>query len=378
VNNENLYSPGKPVATTWKGKKRKKERNKLTTKLRNIKTFVINVVQLPLKYERSFWRYDIWWHNVPTVRLVKQVSAVVDEVVKVIWQKGSIAATNGRFSRIRQVAPTCIPFNKSYILPWIHPSPHTKRLLDRVSPSSRQTVPILYNGPPLPYQNCPFAGGSGPHLMHGSLGPRESATQMASRSVQPFLQSSRSSQTNWPTDRQTDHTTPSVTTGRIYVVIRCGLIIIITIRKWPRRTRVSVEKVLWIKKIKEIQLDQSLCFTKHKLYAAALCTPITSGIDGMVPSAAAWRYLQPARYNAFSMVGNLPLVTLTFDLWSWHSNSSCPPSKGPNTSSVWILRKSVPRFPRYFIHKQTNKKVTDSAKNRTLRSSLRAVKMRKI
>jgi len=214
--------------------------------------------------------------------------------------------------------------------------------------------------------------------MHGSLGPRESATQMASRSVQPFLQSSRSSQTNWPTDRQTDHTTASVTTGRIYVVIRCGLIIIITIRKWPRRTRVSVDKVLWIKKIKEIQLDQSLCFTKHKLYAAALCTPITSGIDGMVPSAAAWRYLQPARYNAFSMGGNLPLVTLTFNLWSWHSHSCRPPSKGPNTSSVWIWCKSVTRFPRYFIHKQTNKKVTDSAKKQNVTQFTACGKMRRI
>jgi len=34
-------------------------------------------------------------------------------------------------------------------------------------------------------------GGSGPHLMHSSLGPPESITQTASRSVQPFLHSSR-------------------------------------------------------------------------------------------------------------------------------------------------------------------------------------------
>jgi len=45
------------------------------------------------------------------------------------------------------------------------------------------------------------------------------------------------------------------------------------------------------------------------------------------------------------------------------------PSQGPNTSSVWICCKSVHRFPRYSY---TNKNVTDSAKNRTLRSSLRA------
>jgi len=33
--------------------------------------------------------------------------------------------------------------------------------------------------------------------------------------------------TDRPTDRQTDHITPSVTTGCIYVVLRCGLIITI-------------------------------------------------------------------------------------------------------------------------------------------------------
>ena len=50
-----------------------------------------------------------------------------------------------------------------------------------------------------PPQNCPLYGGSEPHLMHGSLGPTESTSQIASRRVQLFLQSSRS----WQTDRQT-------------------------------------------------------------------------------------------------------------------------------------------------------------------------------
>jgi len=53
--------------------------------------------------------------------------------------------------------------------------------------SSRQTVLILYNGPPIPPKNCPFPRLSGPHLIRGSLGPSESTTQTASRSVQPFL-----------------------------------------------------------------------------------------------------------------------------------------------------------------------------------------------
>jgi len=66
---------------------------------------------------------------------------------------------------------------------------------------------------------------------------------------------------------------------------------------------------------------------------------------------------------------NLFMVTLTFDL-----NIQTRPSEAPNAPSLWIWRKSVQQFPIYFINK-TNKKVTDSAKNRTLRSSLCAVKM---
>jgi len=54
---------------------------------------------------------------------------------------------------------------------------------------------------------CPFPrwklllcmGDLDPHLIHGSLGPPESSTQMASRSVQPLLQGPLV----WQTDRQT-------------------------------------------------------------------------------------------------------------------------------------------------------------------------------
>jgi len=52
--------------------------------------------------------------------------------------------------------------------------------------------------------------------------------------------------------------------------------------------------------------------------------------------------------------GKPPLVTLTFDIWPWHSNSS---ERGWNTCSLWIWRKSVQPFPRYFRHKQ-NKQQT--------------------
>jgi len=49
------------------------------------------------------------------------------------------------------------------------------------------------------------------------------------------------------------------------------------------------------------------------------------------------------------------LVTLTFDL-----DIQTRPIEGSNTSSVWIWRKSIQRFQRYFVHKQ--KPRTDGAK----------------
>jgi len=79
--------------------------------------------------------------------------------------------------------------------------------------------------------------------------------------------------------------------------------------------------------------------TRITLRPRCLCTPITPGSDGMVPSVAAWRYLQPARYN-------LSLMTLTFDL-----GIQTPPSEGPNTSSLWIWCKAVPKI----YHIQTKK-----------------------
>ena len=62
-----------------------------------------------------------------------------------------------------------------------------------------QRIPILYNGTPLSPSKLPFsAEGSVPHLIHGSLGPPKSSTQTASRLVQPFLQDSLVWQTNRP------------------------------------------------------------------------------------------------------------------------------------------------------------------------------------
>jgi len=64
-------------------------------------------------------------------------------------------------------------------------------------------------------------GGSGTHLIRGSLGPAESSTQTASGLVQPFLQGSLV----WQTDRQTDRPTdrPRYSVGNNRPHLRCNL-----------------------------------------------------------------------------------------------------------------------------------------------------------
>jgi len=88
--------------------------------------------------------------------------------------------------------------------------------------SSRLRVPILYNGHFLP-QNCLFTWGSGPNLMHSSFGPPEPVHIPNGISISSAIFAGLTIVTDRQTDRQTDHATPSVTIGRIYVVLRCSL-----------------------------------------------------------------------------------------------------------------------------------------------------------
>jgi len=65
------------------------------------------------------------------------------------------------------------------------------RLVQPFLHSSRQGVAILHNGPPLfPLKIDPSHGGSGPRLIHGSLGPPKSSNQTVCQSIQAFLHSS--------------------------------------------------------------------------------------------------------------------------------------------------------------------------------------------
>ena len=116
------------------------------------------------------------------------------QVVKVIWHKAASSLQTDDsivFTRLCQCALMGGHIGTIWWIRLNHPS-------------------VLYNGMPLSPSKLPLCMGNlDPHLTHGFLGPPESSIQMASRSVQPFLQGLLV----W----QTDHATRSVTIGRIYV-----------------------------------------------------------------------------------------------------------------------------------------------------------------
>jgi len=140
-------------------------------------------------------------------------------VVKVIWHKAaSPPHMDGLIACARWCQ--CTP-HLTHACLWAHPRPQPKRHLYRFSRfcAAHGTVPIFYNEPPLfSLEIATLQGDLLFHLIHGSFTPSELTTQTAYRSAQTFLQGSR----------PTDHATLSITIGRIYVVLRCGLIIPIT------------------------------------------------------------------------------------------------------------------------------------------------------
>jgi len=131
-----------------------------------------------------------------------------------------------------------------------------------------QSVPILYNGPPSLSQNCLFpCGDVDLNLIHGSLGPPESSTQTASRSVQLFLQGLQA----WQTDR------PCYSAASTYAVLRCGLIIMTTkitnCVSTRSRNMHRVVKVIWKQAALPPHMDGSMVFARWRQ-----CAPhLTSG-----------------------------------------------------------------------------------------------------
>ena len=94
-----------------------------------------------------------------------------------------IAAVDGWFNRIRQVAAMCPPMRANTIelvLPLAHPSPKTngKSIGSAVFAQFTAESPYTLQWDALPPSKLPSPMGDlHPHLIHGSLGPPESLTK---------------------------------------------------------------------------------------------------------------------------------------------------------------------------------------------------------
>jgi len=81
----------------------------------------------------------------------------------------------------------CTPCNAWFLGSTRLSIPNSISIASAILHRSRQKVPILYNWRTFP-QTAPSHGGTGSHLIHDSLRlSKPTTTQMASRSVQPFL-----------------------------------------------------------------------------------------------------------------------------------------------------------------------------------------------
>ena len=139
-----------------------------------------------------------WWEKV-TVNLKTSDQGNLTQ--------GLTAAAHRRFNRIRQVTPM-----------WPHPVHPNQHLRHTGSAPcwvafGISTVEHVWAGRFLPLKLPAHVCGSGLHLIHGSLGPFKSTSQIASRSVNPFLQASQSLQT----DRQTDRPRYSICSNRLHL-----------------------------------------------------------------------------------------------------------------------------------------------------------------
>jgi len=136
-------------------------------------------------------------------------------VITVILQK---AASTLPMDGLVMCSGLCQCASHPILLSWTHQSPHPKQHIDRYSRfCSRQRVPMLNNGPPISLSKLSFRmRDQDPYLIHGSLGPTESATQTAYRLVQSFFV--------WldtiVTKRQTDRPRYPVCNNRRHLYVR--------------------------------------------------------------------------------------------------------------------------------------------------------------
>jgi len=80
------------------------------------------------------------------------------QIVRVIFDKKAASLPRMAGSIVFASLRQCAPPSNTYILPWAHPS-HGNSVGSVVLHSSRQRVPVLYNGRPFPLKKCTFAWG---------------------------------------------------------------------------------------------------------------------------------------------------------------------------------------------------------------------------
>jgi len=99
---------------------------------------------------------------------------------------GRVVAAHGRFTGIRQVAPVCTPPNTCFL--WLTRVQIPNGISIGSAVFVQLTVEPLYTlqWAALSPQNCPCLGGSGPDLIHASLGLPESSIETVFRSVHLF------------------------------------------------------------------------------------------------------------------------------------------------------------------------------------------------
>jgi len=103
-----------------------------------------------------------------------------------------------------------------------------------------RTLPGMSRACPFSFSKLPLqVWGPGPHLIHTHMVPCTHPSQYPERHFDSFSRFCMAHDRDIPTDRQTDHATPSVAIARIYVALRGGLIIPINVRQrvcYPRRS----------------------------------------------------------------------------------------------------------------------------------------------
>jgi len=109
--------------------------------------------------------------------------------------------------------------------PWAHWSPYQKWHVNRFSRFAQLTAECPYTlqwTTPFPLKTAPSYRESGPHLIHHYPGPSDSTSKMASHPKQHLNWFSPVFCRSHHCDRLTNHASPSVTIGCIYVLYSCN------------------------------------------------------------------------------------------------------------------------------------------------------------